>query len=245
MVYAKRPLFVNELREAAAVCHTCDGENIDKAQIPFKRKILELCEPLVRVYEVSGPEGGSETCYFCHASVRDFFRNSSLYSDKATSNGYAISSQTMASICLRYLSQPRYMRLLVRNRDSFQDADGGDIMDHAMLVYAAKYWDKHLDAVDPSQALSDMIDKFLRSQQFVTCLQVQSLLVDGESTGMDLHLHLLAHVKPQVYFKSGTAVIVSGKDPNIGGHFHTGLTNTVGQASMQNTAVSCMNGASF
>lgn len=207
MVYAKRPLCIDALCEAVAISHTCNGDNMDETQIPYKNKILKLCEPLVQIQEASDQSGGLATCHFCHASVRAFLlKNSSLYSGKADTTGYDISGQTIANICLSYLSQPRYMRLLTRNGDSFHDVDGGDIMDHALLVYAAKYWDKHLDEVIPSQVTLGVVENFLRSRQFQTCLQVQSLLVEGELVSFDLSLRLLAHTSTgifQVWYSEG------------------------------------------
>lgn len=54
-------------------------------------------------------------------------------------------------------------------------------MEHHLLSYAAKYWDKHLDDVPFSQEMSDKVERFITSPHFQTCLQVQSLFIEGKS----------------------------------------------------------------
>ena len=52
-------------------------------------------------------------------------------------------------------------------------------MEHHLLSYAAKYWDKHLDDIAFSQEMSEKVESFIISPYFRTCLQVQSLFIEG------------------------------------------------------------------
>jgi hypothetical protein len=85
----------------------------------------------------------------------------------------------MAGICLKYLSQARYQKLLERSGDTFVDMSGDDYSKYHLLSYAAKYWDKHLDEISYSERLYERVVRFITSPQYFTCLQVQSLLVEG------------------------------------------------------------------
>lgn len=170
LVYAKRPLRLEELCEAIAMHSTTDGRNIDKCKKLFENQVVESCGPLLQVQETSSAQGTLTTFNFCHSSVRNF-----LLKNAKT---YMISEQDLADLCLRYLSQPRYQRLLSAKEDTFIDYKGEDVIEHQLLTYAAKYWDRHFD--DLSQENSDKIHAFIRSPQFFTLLQVQSLFVEGQ-----------------------------------------------------------------
>lgn len=105
----------------------------------------------------------------------------------------------IADACLLYLSQVTYSRPLRRSDDIWVDMNNVPVSEHYFLTYSAKNWDKHLDLVapdgsdfvNPSYYTSDnafvaverrfraSVLKFLTSPNFQTCLQVQSLWVDG------------------------------------------------------------------
>jgi hypothetical protein len=91
----------------------------------------------------------------------------------------SITSDAMADVCLRYLAQPCYQCPLKKFGDTFMNFAGEDIMEHHLLSYAAKYWDKHLDDVLYTPQLCQKVTRFIMSPQFQTCLQVQSLFVGG------------------------------------------------------------------
>ena len=172
LVYAKRPLCLEELCEAIATIDIHDGRNIDKCKRLFKSQVAKSCEPLLQVQETKTAHKTLITFNFCHSSVRSF-----LLKNAET---YMISEQALADICLQYLSQPRYQRFLSAKDDTFIDFEGEDVMEHQLLVYAAKYWDRHFD--DLSQENSDKIHAFIRSPQYFNLLQIQSLFVEGWST---------------------------------------------------------------
>lgn len=194
IVYARRPLRLDELSEARAAANVESGKSIGQSQKLFKSKILKLCEPLVQVQEMKGVSPPTSVCTLTHGSVRDFLlANPDILAPSGPGSppGYKITEEVMANICLKYLRQPSYQKLLLRKEDTYHDTNGIDIMNQHLLPYAAKYWDKHLDSVDGHRGLSGCEDpksvcynvmRFLQSSQFFTCLQVQSLLVEGIET---------------------------------------------------------------
>jgi hypothetical protein len=181
-VHAKRPLRLEELCEATAATTTEFGQDIDRTRRLFKKVVTTLCQPLVRVHDVETAYGTSTTCTLTHATVRNFLlRQTSDATSGPDQKVLRIVPDTLADICLKYLMQSRFTDLLSKNGDVFEDNLKADIDEHHLLPYAAKYWDKHLDVVKDWQSFCEPVRKFVLSQQFFTCLQVQSLLVGGKS----------------------------------------------------------------
>ncbi|RAK95688.1 uncharacterized protein BO80DRAFT_469213 [Aspergillus ibericus CBS 121593] len=182
IVHAKRPLRLDELCECTAMVKGQEGQNIDKSQkILKKSKVLELCQPLVQVQDSDGPDGRIAICTLTHGSVKSFLlKNPDILRRNSNPPAYALTSDVLANICQKYLLQPRYHQLLVQNGETFVDSDGDDILNHHLLSYAAKYWDKHLDSVDYSLYVCQKASKFITSPQFFTLLQIQSLFIDGQ-----------------------------------------------------------------
>ncbi|KAI9702286.1 MAG: hypothetical protein M1820_006218 [Bogoriella megaspora] len=182
VVYAKRPLLIEELCEASAM-YTLDwGTDLSRGGQLFKDRIVELCAPLVKIEEIRGPTSKS-ICALTHASVRDFFlKKPRILSDgRPLDSDIVISPKILALSSLKYLSQPRYKRLLQREneRGTFKTANDQDVMEHHLLNYAAKYWDKHLDDIEDEDSLSQRVERFILSKQFITTIQVQCLFVGG------------------------------------------------------------------
>ncbi|KAF1845137.1 uncharacterized protein K460DRAFT_416448 [Cucurbitaria berberidis CBS 394.84] len=181
IVYARRPLRLDELCEATAAAETKYGQNIDRSRKLFRRKVTTLCQPLIRVQDTETPYGTVTTCTLTHATVRNFLikraKDATAEDDQET---LQISPDTLADICLKYLTQSRFRSLLTRGDDAFKDGLEDDIDNHHLLPYAAKYWDKHLDVAKEWKSFCEPVRDFVRSAQFFTCLQVQSLLVGGQ-----------------------------------------------------------------
>ena len=156
------------------------GENIDRSHKLFKNRLSKLCEPLVQVQEIQSEHRAYTTCTLTHSSVHEFLKSKpGVLSATPGLDACRIESKILASICLKYLSQPRYGKLLRKREDTFIDMNDEDFMDQHLLPYAAKYWDKHLDDVPFSQEMCDRVETFVTSPQFQTCLQVQSLVIEG------------------------------------------------------------------
>lgn len=156
------------------------GENIDRSQKLFKTKLSKLCEPLVQVQEIRSGHKIYTTCTLTHSSVHEFLKSKpEILSATPGLDDCRIESKILASVCLKYLSQPRYGKLLRKKEEKFVDLNDEDFMEQHLLPYAAKYWDKHLDDVPFSQEMCDRVETFVTSPQFQTCLQVQSLVIEG------------------------------------------------------------------
>ncbi|KAL8709240.1 MAG: hypothetical protein Q9220_005983 [cf. Caloplaca sp. 1 TL-2023] len=182
VAFAKRPLLLEELSEAIGMTHTEEHHDLDSSKEPFKRRLKELCAPLIDVDESSST--ASNICTLTHSTVKSFLfrRPDILQSGNAvqTDNVHLIDEVEIASACLKYLSQPRYGDLMLKSKETVLTRSGENVAKHHLLSYAAKYWDKHLDNVDCDDALFTAVESFLVSPQFVTCVQVQSLFVEGQ-----------------------------------------------------------------
>ncbi|KAL2857204.1 hypothetical protein BJY01DRAFT_262670 [Aspergillus pseudoustus] len=183
IVHAKRPLRLEELCECTAMARGNDGYDLNTREKLVKGKVLQLCQPLVQVHESEHEGEKISTCTLTHRSVKSFLlKNPEILKESPDSDACALENKVMADICLRYLLQPRYSQLLRKTTDTYFDARGTDIMDHHLLSYSAKYWDKHLDTVSFSPSLCQSVSKLLKSSQFFTLLQVQSLFIEGQFT---------------------------------------------------------------
>lgn len=172
-MYAKRPLLLNELCEAPAVVSTDGRKNADSSQKLFKSKLPNLCEPLIQIQDVRSGQTTVATCTLTHSSVHEYLvSNPQILSASPGVGACSIESTVLANV---------YLRLLRKSGDTFIDSDNEDIVEHHLLSYAAKYWDKHLDDVPFSQEMCDKVENFITSAQFRTYLQVQSLFIEGNT----------------------------------------------------------------
>ena len=92
---------------------------------------------------------------------------------------HSITELTIANACLLYLSQDRYSQLLTKEAEQWLTTSEDNIKDHHLLTYSAKYWDKHFDRVDETPEIRGKIEGFLRSSNFESTIQLQSLFVQG------------------------------------------------------------------
>ncbi|KAL3473025.1 hypothetical protein BJX99DRAFT_202881 [Aspergillus californicus] len=183
ILHAKRPLRLEELCECTALVRGNEGHNMNTNEKLVKSKVLQLCQPLVQIHESHSDGETICVCTLTHGSVKSFLLKSpQILSHYPGSTAYDLKSNVIANICLKYLLQPRYRRLLAKKGGTYVDVDGGDIMDHHLLSYSAKYWDKHLDSVEFSPGVCQSVSRFIVSPQFFTLLQVQSLFIEGQFT---------------------------------------------------------------
>jgi hypothetical protein len=162
--------------------------------MPFAHRLRELLTPLVEFEPVSLHESQSDfTCRLFHSTVRDFIlRHPSILalegssvpknSGRSAVTGYRISEEFIADACLSYLQLPRYKDLLQWDVELSQwlASTGEAINQDSFLLYAVRFWEKHYDQVKRADRPRDCkrIISFLKSPNFVTCLQVQSLWMD-------------------------------------------------------------------
>lgn len=178
VVYAKRPLQLSELCEAIQIMGSEDGQDMSPDACVRHDKLIATCESLVKFDNIQTSQGVTrQICTLWHSSFKTFLENNSNVLGHLQ---YAITQHALAMSCLNYLRQPRYDGLLSKVGTSFSTVTDEDIRDHHLLVYCAKYWRSHMDSLPYSLELCQKIESFVRSPNFITCLQVQSLWVGSK-----------------------------------------------------------------
>ncbi|KAJ7701358.1 hypothetical protein B0H14DRAFT_2648414 [Mycena olivaceomarginata] len=180
VAFARRPLRMKELREAVGLLQSKNPRSLNQADMPFGSKLRKLLPPLIETRQDGCADPDDCTCSLFHATVLHFILDhpdvlQSGLQDPAAD--LAIIPDVIANACLLYLSQSRYSRLL-RKRDTgkWVDAFGESIDRHHFLLYSAKYWDKGLDLITHfSMPLDTRVTSFIKSSNFETLVQVQSL----------------------------------------------------------------------
>ncbi|KIJ62331.1 hypothetical protein HYDPIDRAFT_189153 [Hydnomerulius pinastri MD-312] len=186
IVYAKRPLRLSELREAVWCLQRKYPDSLRVEDKPFDKSVGAVFHPFIElVSTTSGDHARDDAeCRLFHSTLRLFLVKCPdvLCTPDRLSEPF-LSPDVPARACLSYLGLSRYSELMNRQDTRWVDKEGSPVEHHNFLAYAAKYWDKHLDDVeDPKkrQELSTRIDSFIRSPNFGTCMQVQSLWVEGQ-----------------------------------------------------------------
>lgn len=188
MVFAKRPIKLKELQEAiCSYCLTRTRTNIETEletgcpdirpmNIPHADKLINRCTSFV-TYVARPQDRQNGTFRLAHQSVLKFLQQKHW----AEQDIWTVDEAFMATACLNYLFQARYCKLLSKKPPScFRTySPATDVRDHHFLQYCAKYWYRHLDNITPTGAELKKVVAFVKSPQFVTALQVQSLFVDG------------------------------------------------------------------
>jgi hypothetical protein len=179
VAFARRPLRLNELREAIGILDS-QTLDLDKDKVLFPRYLRKLCAPLIKIGD---DEEGThdDTCRLVHSTVKEFLRESQgkVFGQESD---LIITPTIAADACLKYLRQARYAHLLTRHDDGRHGLDimGDRVPDnHQFLLYAAKYWDRHLDDVEANDETRSLVTDFATSTNFQTLLQVQSLYLEG------------------------------------------------------------------
>lgn len=187
LTFARRPLRISEIIEAVATIRTPKGENLSDSKRVDPRKIPSCCLSLVRHIKIDG-NYLNDILHLSHSAVRTFLlKNSDVAEETPDEALDLVSSRIIRDCCLSYLSQPRYGKLLSKDTFGvFWADDDEDIRSHHLLSYAAKYWYQHFDTeidnhgpIPPDPKDKIEVIKFIKSGNFQTCLQVQSLYVIG------------------------------------------------------------------
>ena len=123
-------------------------------------------------------DSGDSTCRLFHSTLRTFLIDHPDIFNDGRHPDAQINSQVIFDACLLYLSQDRYKKPLVKTEaDGWVDSSGKPTNDHHFLLYSAKYWNKHVPETDKARA---DLRKFLLSPNFLTCIQTQSLFIEGQ-----------------------------------------------------------------
>jgi len=174
IAFARRPLRMKELSEAVGLLQSENSQLLKLDDIPFDRSLRQLFAPLIEVQEFCA--GDDPTCRLFHSTVQHFL----LRNPEILAQNLPITPRIIANACLGYLSQSRYAQLLTRSNTGWIATRHESVDEHHFLPYAAKYWDKHLDDVPGSEEMRKRVMTFITSSNFQTCIQVQSLWVDGK-----------------------------------------------------------------
>ncbi|KAJ6601324.1 hypothetical protein DFH09DRAFT_560440 [Mycena vulgaris] len=181
VAFARRPLRMRELREAVGLLQSPNPRSLDPGDMPFPSSLRTLLPPLIEMQEEGCTDPDDFICRLFHSTLRDFLsKNPTILQRNDPAAGLLVNPDVIATACLLYLAQARYARPLKKHGARWVDAAGASVDRHQFHPYAAKYWDKHLDAATPSDALENRVASFITSSNFQTCIQVQSLWVDAQ-----------------------------------------------------------------
>ncbi|XDG06243.1 hypothetical protein ABKA04_005858 [Annulohypoxylon sp. FPYF3050] len=191
VAFAKRPLRLRELEEAMALLFPhVPGGNIDKLNKP--RRLENMFYPLIE--KSHGHEQSDPLIQLTHASVKNFLVKNPCVLQASTEQQYRICEHHIADACLHYLMQKRYLEPF-KNYEAMTQT----IQTHHLLTYAAKYWDRHLDAIPGTPERDKLAHRFLCSSNFQTMLQIQSIFLDSHFDLFATNLHPVAAI---VYLRS-------------------------------------------
>lgn len=153
------------------------------------RNIEKICSPIIRVHtESQSTRTGkveSRVYTLWHASVKKLMQKNKTVLGEEDSD-FEVTEKLLARACIKYLQQPRYKKFLrtvkakSRAVESVTTYEGEDILGHHLLVYAASSWDSHVWDVENDSELVVMVENFMRSKQFHTCIQIQSMFLHGQ-----------------------------------------------------------------
>lgn len=181
VAFAKRPLRLQELEEAMSLLFPhVPGGNIDKLNKP--RRLENMFYPLIE--KSHGYEQSDPLIQLTHASVKDFLVKNPCVLQASTEQQYRICEHHIADACLHYLMQKRYLEPF-ENYEAMTQT----IQTHHLLTYAAKYWDRHLDAIPGTPERDKLVHRFLCSSNFQTMLQIQSIFLDSHFDLFTTNLH--------------------------------------------------------
>ncbi|KAL7780825.1 hypothetical protein V8C43DRAFT_329027 [Trichoderma afarasin] len=183
VMYAKRPLLKSEVIEAIAILRTESGD-LDPDYKPRDDSVLNACHPLVKIITQRGEKENDPIITLHDGGVREFLEGSlELRSDHHTDDEL-VDAGIFRDTCIRYLTQPKYEKFLKKiDTGTFKTWETNeDIISHNLLGYCVKYWHQHFDtpsAESPPEAEIKKVKQLVESTHFATCVQVQSLVVEG------------------------------------------------------------------
>lgn len=179
VAFASHPLHLSELQDGIALALSDPSQDFDPLRRPSRLQLL--FPPLIEIQNDPN-ESNDPLCILRHSTVQSFLNSNRHILCLARGRGVCagtdacetlISPDRFGSLCLQYLSQPRYGSCLSKNQllPSITDS---------RLLYCAKFWTKHLEHTEPTHNQRRAVATFVKSTNFQTLLQVQSLYVSGQ-----------------------------------------------------------------
>ena len=157
---------------------SASGENLNTSKYVSLTAIRKECSRLVRFIQAEDSEEDG-TLELNHSAVFAFLREDSDITEVA-SEERAVLPHLICDLCVRYLSQPRYSKLLTRRTHyEFTTWSGESFLTHQLLLYTAKYWYRHCEERATSPDYHERLRQFIFSPNFYTLIQVQSLSIIG------------------------------------------------------------------
>jgi len=193
VAFARRQLRLEELQVAAAILASHGKKK--KAALDATRSIstLPLKAFLVRYTTLVEVDGNTldptptDTCRLVHSSVLEFLNQKPLTLDNDSKDHQLhISRFALANVCLIYLARPVYAQVLQKQSlpdDTYTwvDSTGATVDKQVFSQYAAKYWVRHLQDLEKKEQdqIRGRVEAFVSSNSFQTCMQIQSIWVQG------------------------------------------------------------------
>lgn len=182
IAFSRRQLRIEEVRDAVILSLSRgrkggDGEGLATMS---KTTFLSKFTALVELWHDDIDDDSEGSCRLVHSSVFEFLLNHPAVLGEERGI-LRITPYTIADACLAYLTQPTFGSLLLQQADTFEwmDSSGRSMSEHHFAHYAAKYWSRHLENLDLERSMQERVIKFVESKNFQTCLQIQSLWVQG------------------------------------------------------------------
>ncbi|KJA21807.1 hypothetical protein HYPSUDRAFT_41683 [Hypholoma sublateritium FD-334 SS-4] len=193
VAFARRQLRLEELQEAAAILAGYGKKKtaaLDAARSIRTMPLKTFLGKFTTLVEVDGDisdPAPTDTCRLVHSSVFEFLYDNPAILDK-DSKDYQLhfSPFALANACLTYLARPIFSQLLQKQSLSdatytWVDSTGETVDKHLFSQYAAKYWVRHVVDLDKREQdqIRERVVTFLSSNNFQTCMQIQSIWVQG------------------------------------------------------------------
>lgn len=177
ITYSVRPVSVKELRDA--ICMMQCSTSKDNSKRPRLKMVEDILSRFVAIER--GRDESSQSCGFSHSTMKQYLRNNSNVLQKGQNDQgtLQIAEVRLADACLRYLCQPLFGKLLKDVNGRWLTCNGEPVDDDRFLLYAAKYWDKHLDSVKPGAEVSARVLHFVLSSNYQTLLQLQHIFAEN------------------------------------------------------------------
>ncbi len=189
VAFARRQLRLEELQAAAASLANQGKKKKttpDISALPPK-KFLAKYTTLVEVDGDTSDPAPTDTCRLVHSSVLEYLDENPAVLDKDLKDPQLQFSRfTIANACLVYLARPVFSQLLQKQSLSetahtWVDSTGASVDKQVFSQYASKYWVRHADELNQREQdqIRTRVVNFVSSNNFQTCMQIQSIWVQG------------------------------------------------------------------
>ena len=193
VAFARRQLRIEELQEAAAMLASYGKKNkaaSDAIQTIRNMPLKVFLAKYTTLVEVDGDMSNpapTNTCRLVHSTVFEFLiENPAILDKDLKDNQLHFTPFALANACLIYLVRPVFSQLLQKQSISdtaytWVDSAGSIVDKQVFAQYAAKYWVRHVEDISKREQdqIRNRVIEFVKSNNFQTCMQIQSIWVEG------------------------------------------------------------------